>query len=219
MHKSRQIRGINTAGFTLVELVIALAVIGVMLAISIPSIEAVRMEKMAREPVDALTRMVRETRKRAMAEHRPYQIAFDSRGFHAARFFSPYGKSEEFDNLQRELEEVAAEQAIIDASRDRGIDMSAGLEPTAEELDMETARKGMQYFEKIELPDGYTYRIRFYGDTDWVDMNAGQFKRWVFQPSGMLAPMKIQVQSDRAFFEVEFHPLTGDVKDESGWVE
>lgn len=206
-------------GFSLVEIVVALAIVGVMIAISVPSIDSIRKEKLAREPVTALAKMVRETRKRAMSEGRPYQIAFDSRGFHTARFFSPYGKSEEFDQLQRDLEVIAQEQEIIEASRARGIDLNAGAGPTEAQQQMEVAREGMTYFEKVELPDTYSYKLRFYGDTDWVDMTTGEFKRWVFQPSGMLDPMQIQVQSDNAFFEVEFHPLTGDVKSESGWVE
>ena len=128
-------------GFSLVEIVVALAIVGVMIAISVPSIDSIRKEKLAREPVTALAKMVRETRKRAMSEGRPYQIAFDSRGFHAARFFSPYGKSEEFDQLQRDLEVIAQEQEIIEASRARGIDLNAGAGPTEAQQQMEDGKK------------------------------------------------------------------------------
>ena len=209
----------DRSAFTLVELVIALTVVAILAGIAIPTVDSIRDEKRAREPVQELVNMIRETRGRAIREQRPYQIAFDYQGFQAARYFNPYGKGEEFEQQQREMELVRQNQEIIDASRERQADFNAGQEPTEKERARELAQEGLQFLLKYELPDDYSYRMRFYGDTDWVDMSNGQFKRWVFQPSGMCEPMRIQIEADNAFFEVEFHPLTGDVKSEKGWVE
>lgn len=208
-----------SSAFTLVELVIALTVVAILAGIAIPTVDAIRDEKRAREPVRELVTMIRDARGRAIREQRPYQIAFDSGGFQAARYFNPYGEGEEFEIQQREMEVVRQNQEIIEASRERQADFTAGQEPSQREKAMELAREGLQFHLEYELPEDYRYRLRFYGDTDWVDMTTGQFKRWVFQPSGMCEPMKIQIEADNAFFEVEFHPLTGDVKSEKGWVE
>ncbi|NNE92427.1 MAG: prepilin-type N-terminal cleavage/methylation domain-containing protein [Verrucomicrobiales bacterium] len=207
------------AAFTLVELIIALTVVAILAGLAIPAVDLIKDEQRAREPVRELVAMIRETRARAIAEQRPYQIAFDYRGFYAARYFNPYGKAEEFEMLRQEIELLRQQQEIIDASAERAVDMNAGSELTATQQKLQQAREGMQFQMTYELPENYAYRLRFYGDTDWIDMTSGQFKRWVFQPSGMCEPMRIQIEADNAFFEVEFHPLTGDVKSEKGWVE
>lgn len=209
----------HSRAFTLVEIVIALTIIGILAGVTIPTVNSIEKERAARAPVTELARMVRTVRGRAMAEQVPYQIAFDERGFHAARFFNPYGESEEFDQLVRDIEVIEQQQEIIDASRARGIDLNEGKAPTAADRALEAAREGLKYHESYELPDGVRYSLLFWGETDWIDMQSGLFRRWVFQPTGMCQPMKIRVESDNAFFEVDFHPLTGDVKSERSWVE
>lgn len=211
----------HAGAFTLVELVIVLTIIALLVGIAVPSIRGLQDESIAREPVAALVSMAREVRSRAMAEGEPYQVVFDASGFKAARYFNPYGESAEFDQLIREVELELDRQEMVDASRERGIDLSLdGQPPTAEELKLEAVREGMQFYETYELPDGVGYELHYWGEIDWVDMmGSGEFRRWVFQPNGMCQPLEIRIQSDRAFFEVSFHPLTGDVKTERSWVE
>ena len=79
-----------SAGFTLVEIVIALTIVVIITAGAIPSFRGFRDEQIAREPVTALVRMAKEARLRAMQEKRPYQIAFHLGGFTASRHFNPY---------------------------------------------------------------------------------------------------------------------------------
>jgi type II secretory pathway pseudopilin PulG len=202
-----------------VEIVITLTILGILVGVALPTLSSIKREEEAREPVSELHRMVREVRTRAIAEQRPYQIAFDQRGFHAARFFNAYGESEEFDNLVTELQVLESQQEIAEASRQRGIDLNAGREPTAQEKAAEVAQKGMQFYESYEIPDNVRYSLQFWGETEWIDMQSGLFRRWVFQPSGMCEPLRIRVEAEGAFFEVEFHPLTGDVKREQSWVD
>lgn len=209
----------SASAFTLVEIVISLTILGILAGVTIPTLRTIEKEREARAPVTELARMARTVRARAMAEQVPYQIAFDQRGFHAARFFNPYGESEEFDQLVRDIAMIEERQEIIEASRERGIDPNEGRLPTAQDRARETAEAGLRFHESFELPDGVRYSLLFWGETDWIDMQSGLFKRWVFQPSGMCQPMKIRVESDNAFFEVDFHPLTGDVKTERSWVE
>jgi len=202
-------------GFTLVELVIVLSVLVLLGATAVPAIDGVMNERRAREPVSSLLLMAREVRNRAMAEQRPYQIAFDSDGFRAALYFNPYGGREEFDKLQQLIKEQQARDEIAEASQKRGI----SLEEIPPDPRLETARAGLNYTNSYQIPDGIRYQLRSWKDTEWLNMEGATFRRWVFQPSGMCDPLKIQFQSDNAFFEVEFHPLTADLKSETSWVE
>ena len=203
------------SGFTLVEMIIVLSVLALLTAAAIPSIDGVLKERQAREPIGELLLLAREVRNRALSEQRPYQIAFDSEGFRASRYFNPYGGAEEFDKLQELLQVQQERMDIVAASQRRGVVME---EETIDSR-MASAYSGMTFSSSYKLPDEIDYRVRFWNDTDWLEMEGGVFRRWVFQPSGMCDPMKIQMQSDNAFFEVEFHPLTADIKSETSWVE
>lgn len=204
-------------GMTLVELVIAIAVLSVLTGIAVPAIDSAQRARVAREPVNQLHSMAREVRLRAIAERRPYQILFDSEGFKASRFYNPYGGPEEFEELQTKLDQLEQRDAIIEASQARGIDLSTG--EALPDLNREQVAEGIRFLKEYPLEDGVDYKLRFWDDTQWIDMNGGEFRRWVFQPSGMCEPLKIQVESENAFFELEFHPLTADIKMERSWVE
>lgn len=207
--------GSQNGGFTLVELVIVLSVLVLLSATAIPSIDGVMKERQAREPVSSLLLMAREVRNRAMAEQRPYQIAFTPEGFQASRYFNPYGGREEFDKLQDLLKVQQERLQIIAASRERGIQIEEEIRNSR----MESAMAGLNFSASYQLPQGIDFRLRSWRDTDWLEMEGGAFRRWVFQPSGMCEPFKVQLQADKAFFEVEFHPLTADIKSETSWVE
>jgi prepilin-type N-terminal cleavage/methylation domain-containing protein len=221
-------------GFTLVEVVIVLTIIGLMVGMAIPTIEGVLREREARVPVSELLRLARTVRQRAIEEQVPYQIAFDGTGFHAARFFNPYGEAEEFAEVVRDMEEMERRREMIQASQERNGVMSEpsffglGGDGLGEVLEGQqglasgaaaTGNQSSIYYENYELPDGVDYELLFWGRSEWTPMQSGRFERWVFQPSGICLPLKIRVSADDAFFEVEFHPLTADVKSESGWVE
>ena len=213
----QQPRPANRArGMTLVELIIAISVLSILTGIAVPAIDSAQRARVAREPVNQLYSMAREVRLRAMSEQRPYQIVFDSEGFKASRFYHPYGGREEFDELKMKLDQLDQRDAIIEASQARSIDMSG---PQDVDLQREQVEEGIRFLKEYDLENGVDYKLRFWDDTDWIDMNGGEFRRWVFQPSGMCEPLKIQVQSEGAFFEIEFHPQTADVKRERSWVE
>jgi len=206
---------VSSRGFTLVEIVISMTVAAVLVGISVPAITGLQRQQEAREPVTELVRMARTVRARAMVRQHPYQIAFDHQGFYAAEYFSPYGGKEEFDELVKELEVAERNREMVEASEKRlgklGGQQAASVSDESVEADF--------FYENYELPTGVRYEIMMRGDHQWVSMSDGEFKRWVFQPSGMCDPFKIRIQSDKAFFEVSFHPLTGDIKEEKSYVE
>ncbi|MDF1859625.1 MAG: type II secretion system protein [Verrucomicrobiales bacterium] len=203
------------SGFTLVELVIAMTVLAILAGLAVPAVSSVQKERIAREPVTALYLLAREVRLRSMKERRPYQIVFDSDGFRATRFFHPYGGREEFEKLKIELEQLAQRDEMAEASRARGIDLSN------EEVDprMEEVEQGLRFFSEYAWPEQIACSLRFWDEMQWVDLSGGEFRRWIFQPSGMCEPLRVRVEADGSFFEIEFHPLTADIKSERSWVE
>lgn len=205
----------SRGAFTLVEVVIAIAVVAILTGLAVPAIDSVQRERLAREPVNRLILLAREVRGRAMAEQRPYQILFDGKGFRASRFFSPYGGRDEVQNLRQQIELMARRQEIAEASRKRGIAMEV------EEVDPTKVRveEGLRYFEEHEIDSNLRVNLKFWNETQWVSMSGDEYRRWIFQPSGMCEPMRFRVEADKSFFEVEFHPLTADVKSEKSWVE
>ena len=204
-------------GCTLIELVIVVMVLGLMAAIAIPSVDSVLDERRAREPVSSLLNMAREVRLRALKEQRPYQIFFDQDGFRASRYFNPYGGVEEFNSLQDQLKVRKQEQEYIAASRQRS-GLSAA-EPTGSDIKRSAAVSGLSFTESYAVSDSIDYSVRAWRDTEWRTMEGSNFFRWVFQPSGMCDPIKVQFNHENAFFEIEFHPLTADIRDETSWVE
>jgi len=211
---------VRARAFTLVEMVVVMTILAVLTAMAVPALTGLEKERAARAPVAELERLARTVRARAIAEQTPYQIGFDSRGFHAARYYNPYGEAEEFDRIADEAEIVQKQREIVEASRKRNGDLSGETPEQAEQRALiEALQAGSTYLENYNLPEGLRCEVRTLSDMDWVDVKSGLFKRWVFQPSGMCSPFKVRIQNDTAFFEVEFHPLTGQIRREKSWVE
>jgi len=111
---------------------------------------------------------------------------------------------------------MARSEEIAEASRRRGIAMVA-----EEEVDPAKAQveEGLRYLEEYEMDSALQVSVKLWNETQWVSLSGSEYRRWIFQPSGMCEPMRFRVEADKSFFEVEFHPLTADVKSEKSWVE
>ncbi len=202
-------------GFTLVEVVIAISVLAILTGLAVPAIDSVQRERLAREPVNQLILTAREIRGRAMTEQRPYQIVFDGEGFRASRFFHPYGGPGEFETLRQELEQLELRDEIVEASENRGM----AVEETEPDPLKEQVEEGLRFLEEYKIDPSLRVSLKFWDDTQWISVEGGEYRRWIFQPSGMCEPMRIRVEAEKSYFEVEFHPLTADVKSERSWVE
>jgi len=198
-----------------VEVIIAISVLAILTGLAVPAIDSVQRERLAREPVNKLILTAREIRGRAMAEQRPYQIVFDGEGFRASRFFQPYGGPEEFETLRQELEQLELRDEMVEASESRGI----AVEETEPDPRREQVEEGLRFLEEYKIDPSLQVSLKFWDDTQWISIEGGEYRRWIFQPSGMCEPMRIRVEAEKSYFEVEFHPLTADVKSERSWVE
>jgi len=206
---------LSTAAFTLVELIIAISVVAVLTGVAVPVYYSVQRERIAREPVNELFSMAREARLRAIREARPYEIVFSRDGVRARLFLQPYGGTETFETERLAMEELARRDAMVEASRARGIDLGN----VAPDRRREQFEEGLRYQAEYSYPEGVRCSLRFWNDTQWVSLEGAEVRRWIFQPSGMCDPLKFRVEAQDHFFEVEFHPLTADIRSERSWVE
>jgi type II secretion system protein H len=64
------------AGFTLVELVIAVLIMAILMLLAVPSMEGVLADRRLRRSLDGFNKIVREAQERSIAERRPYLIVW-----------------------------------------------------------------------------------------------------------------------------------------------
>jgi type II secretion system protein H len=66
----------RTAGFTLVELAVAVMIMMLLLMLAVPSMEGVLADRRLRHSLDEFNKIVREAQERSIAERRPYLITW-----------------------------------------------------------------------------------------------------------------------------------------------
>ncbi len=199
--------------FTLVEIVIALTIVAVLAAATVPMLKGFREERLAREPVTALVHMAREARLRAMTEKRPYQVAFHGGGFTASRYFNPYLQLAELQEFMETGANLPEEQAAFDKN---DLDNGGSVTKTTELPLAPPAPKYDEYWsEKYEMPADMKYAIQFWYDTEPAYLEGDIVKLWVFQPSGICQPLQVHIERESATFDVEFAALTADIVKES----
>lgn len=203
-------------GFTLVEIVIALTIVAVLAAASMPMLKGFQEERVAREPVTALLKLAREARLRAMQEKRPYQVAFHATGFTASRYFNPYLQLEELNEFLESGEETPAVQSTIQEGEKTDIDSGGGSNKTT---DLPIAPPPPKYdehwSEEYQLPQEVKYTIQHWYDAEPTMIEGETVKLWVFQPSGVCQPLKVHVEGPASTFDVEFAALTADIVKET----
>lgn len=199
----------HSPAFTLVEIVIALTIVAVLAAATVPMLKGFREERLAREPVTALVRLAREARMRAMTEKRPYQVAFYSGGFTASRYFNPYLQLAELQDFMQVAENPPPEK---DAFEKNDIDNGGSVTKTTELPLAPPAPKYDEYWsEKYEMPPDMKCALQFWYDTEPAFLEGDHVKLWVFQPSGICQPIKVHIERESATFDVEFGALTANI--------
>lgn len=203
----------STAGFTLVEIIIALTIVAILAAAAIPMLKGFNDERLAREPVAVLVKLAREARFRAMTEKRPYQVALHATGFTASRYSNPYlTRAELLERIEISKNPPSEQQGIEKNDLENG----GGLTKTTQlTLAPPPPKYDEHWTENYEAPPDMKLAMQFWFDTDTTYLEGDMVKLWVFQPSGVSQPLKVHVERDRATFDVEFAALTADIVKES----
>ncbi len=184
--------------------------------IAIPTARGFREERKAREPVRELAHLVQEMRQRAMHERRAYQVVFDESGFRGLPFSHSYRGRDAFVEKIQELEAGPASDVIERAELARQ-EYRRGTLQQGETMAEAPPRKPV-LTRSYQLPKGVKCELLFWGDGDWEQLDDDKLRRWVFQPTGMLRPMRIRFLNEDATFEVQFDPLTGEIQKERSHV-
>lgn len=205
----------RSAGFTLVEVVIAMTIIIIIAAAAIPTFKGLRAEQQAREPVEVLTRLAKEARLRAMKEKRPYQIVFHGAGFTASRYLSPYLQLAGLTEFLEEVEQKAKEPPPEEEPGNE-------INPTRQTGDQviytktaEAPKKFDEWTEDYKFPQGMHCMVKMWYDTQATAIEGDVMKLWVFQPSGICQPLTVSLENETAISQIEYGALTADIIKES----
>jgi len=68
----------RSRGFTLLEIIIAVSILMIMLVLAIPSLNGVLADKRLRRSYDGFNALVLQAQERAVTEHRPYLIVWET---------------------------------------------------------------------------------------------------------------------------------------------
>jgi len=209
-------------GFTLIEIVLVLTILALLAAASVPSIQGYQEEKAAREPVLALAKLAKEARLRAMQDKRPYQIAFTSKGFTATRYLSPYLQLAQLDEFIQRTEVEAQQKAEAGITED----LEEGGAAISNQAAFGTAAPGAppvaafkEWTETQPLPEGTTYGIQFWHEPEPTPIEGELVRLWVFQPTGIVSPLSVNLNHEGHVITVTFSALTADIVKETSTTE
>lgn len=201
--------------FTLIEIVIALTIVAVLAAATVPMLKGFQDERLAREPVTALLKLAREARMRAMQEKRPYQVAFHATGFTASRYFNPYLQLTELNEFLESGEEATEVVSSVEEGDKSDLDNGSANKISELPLAPPPPKYDEHWSENYELPKEVKYTIQHWYDAEPTTIEGELVKLWVFQPSGVCQPLKIHVEGSSSTFDVEFAALTADIVKET----
>ena len=203
-------------GFTLLEVVIVLAILAVLGAAALPAFKGLKDEQIAREPISGLAKLAKEARLHAIREKRPYQIAFTEKGFSATRYLSPYLQAADLDRFLQQVQTDAqgdTPEAQKEHEKDEQEEQQRAA-AAASNNDPNTpppAPGFKEWTESYPLPEGTTYSVKFWHEATSTPISGETVKLWVFQPSGLCPPVTVHVDRPAAMFEVTFNALTADI--------
>jgi hypothetical protein len=165
-------------------------------------------EQIAREPVAALARLAKQARLHAITEKRPYQIVFTEKGFSATRYLSPYLQAAELDKF---LQQAQLDGQNADAQAQPEVQAAPGPNPDQPSA---PAAAFKEWTERYNVPEGTTYTVQFWHESEATAIAGDRVKLWVFQPSGICPPVTVRIDHQKASFETSFNALTADLVSE-----
>ncbi|TLD70291.1 prepilin-type N-terminal cleavage/methylation domain-containing protein [Phragmitibacter flavus] len=179
--------------FTLIEIVLVLTLVAIITAAAVPAVNGLRDEAAAREPLTALARLAKETRLQAMKDKRPYQIAFTAQGFTATRYLSPYLQAAELEAFLQ----TPVPDPVTEATESAD---GAPPPPTF-----------VNWTKTYALPEGLQYNVQYWHEASPTEISGPIVRLWVFQPTGIVAPITVNLIHQGTIHSATFNALTADI--------
>lgn len=210
----------HAAAFTLIELVLVLAILAVIAGAAVPSITGLMADAEARKPLEELARLAKQTRLRAMEEKRPYQIAFTSTGYTATRYLSPYLQAAQIDEFIQRTELEAEQKLEAGVMQESGETTESVAEAAAASSGPQQSAPTTQAFkewtEKHTLPEGMMCSIQYWYEPQAMPLEGTVVRLWVFQPTGMVTPLTVTMTTaSGSSYSARFNALTADIVKET----
>jgi type II secretory pathway pseudopilin PulG len=208
--------------FTLIEIVLVLTILALITAAAVPSVRGYQEEQIAREPIAALAKMAKEVRLKAMQDKRPYQIAFTSKSFAATRYLSPYLQLAQLDDFMQRIEVEAQQKAEAGATDEveqaqAAKDTFGGTGSSASGAPAPPVFK--EWTQTQTLPEDTTYGIQFWYEAEPTAIEGDLVRLWVFQPTGIVSPLTLNLNHAGHVVTVTFSALTADIVKETSSTE
>jgi prepilin-type N-terminal cleavage/methylation domain-containing protein len=207
----------RASAFTLIELVLVLSILALLTAAAVPSVRGLQAENAARAPLSELAKLAKATRLQAIKDKRPYQIAFTAKGFSATRYLSPYLQMAQLDEFMQQTEVEAqqkAEAGITEESEDAAAQQTAAT--TGSSIPVAAFK---EWTDSYAVPEGMTYGIQFWHEAMPTPIEGEMVKLWVFQPTGIVAPLTVDLHHNGYVFTATFSALTADIVKETSSTE
>ena len=211
--------GSSARAFTLIEIVVALTILAVVMAIAIPTLKGLDQDEKLRAPIKQLAEIVQEARTHAMREGRSYQIVFEREGIHASPSMFPFEKRDEFLKFLEEMRTPPRPEEIerLQAERQNVQREQVANARTVEELPGEKRESEepplfkMPWTVTIPIPEGTECEVLMWGDGEWDLIEGDKMRRWTFQPTGMANPARVRLRKEGTEIEGGFDLLTGEL--------
>jgi prepilin-type N-terminal cleavage/methylation domain-containing protein len=225
LHRSLLTSHSSRRAFTLIEVILVLTIIALLTAAAVPSVRGYHEEKQAREPIAALAKLAKTTRLKAMQDKRPYQIAFTSKGFSATRYLSPYLQYAQLEEFIRQAELEAEQKAEAGITEELEEEIAAKEHANATGTGANGAVPAMpapvfkEWMESHTLPEGTTYGIQYWHEAEPTQIDGELVRLWVFQPTGIVSPLTVNLRHGGYIFTASFSALTADILKETSTTE
>lgn len=173
-------------GFSLLEIVIVLALGALLVGGAVAVMMVSDSERVMKGAMSHVESMAKRARTTAILQQTPYALEFT---FGQVRMMP----------LSEALMPVAPTPARGKAGKDA-----------------EPPRTNGSRFEPIHAQwaweENLTFSVRRWAATEWLPVGEKSRHLWRFDPDGICEPLGVRVQVDKSWMEVEFHPLTGGIR-------
>jgi hypothetical protein len=193
--------------------VLVLTILAILAAAAVPAVRGYQEELVAREPIIALGKLAKAARLKAMQDKRPYQIAFTSKGFTATRYLSPYLQLAQLDDFIQRTE-VEAQQKE-EAGLTEEVEAAKQAENAPEGSTLPPPPVFKEWTETHSLPEGMTYGVQYWYEPEPTAIEGELVRLWVFQPTGIVSPITVNLHSAGHVMNVTFSALTADIVKET----
>lgn len=207
------LRSAAREGFTLIEIVLVLAIVAVLAGFAVPFLSGILHESAMREPMEELEALAKAVRQRAIQERRAYEIVFTGTDFSAQPlrlYLDPAQDPESPEDPAQENGETvpAPEETALQVEDANGLEATPSPTP--------------QPLPRYAFAPGLNCRVLFWGRSQWIEPGPEDDSaepgrgRWVFQPTGVCSPVRVRFEQNNgnSWIEAAFNPLTADTQDE-----